>query len=66
MPDEELKNKSDDNELSEEERIKREIAEYEALLEDELKPITLSFEEPEQEIKEQEALLKKSCLCIIF
>ncbi|MCD6386417.1 S1 RNA-binding domain-containing protein [Candidatus Sumerlaeota bacterium] len=54
MPDEELKNKSDDNELSEEERIKREIAEYEALLEDELKPITLSFEEPEQEIKEQE------------
>lgn len=54
MSNKDLENKSgSENNISEEERIKREIAEYEALLEDELKPISLPFEKPKREKKEE-------------
>ncbi|MCX7766485.1 MAG: S1 RNA-binding domain-containing protein, partial [Candidatus Sumerlaeia bacterium] len=49
MSSRDLNDVNSDDKLSEQERLRREIAEYEALLEDELKPISPSFLKGEKE-----------------
>ncbi len=56
MTDESLNNKKEEEGLSEEERIRREISEYQSLVEDELKPISMPFSQEREEEGEEKRI----------